>query len=212
MPRLRQILVGLVAFAISHPAGAVPLLLSFTGTIESVDPALAAEFSVGESVSGSIRYEPTTPDSEATSLHGRYEAIERSTFRFGSHTATGSEGTIALSNQNSARPILSLPLEDRFDALTRVTGASFGGFAPFGVWLIMQDTSMTAFVSDSLPTELDLADFDSALVHFFFDPGSQGLTATISTISVTPAPEPAVGAMVLAGLVALGLGRRRGRL
>jgi hypothetical protein len=81
--------------------------------------------------------------------------------------------------------------------------------APLSLYL--SDSSRTAFDSEDLPTSLTLEDFDQALIgQVLFGPGGVSFLAMGTAQSLVQIPEPASGALALAGLLVLALGRRAG--
>lgn len=199
------LLVGLAS-----PAAAFPILVSFTGAISQVDANLASAFSDGAPVSGSFEYESTTPDVQpGNPVFANYsEAPSNGSFQFGTYTATGTTGSI----QIDLAPVHVFGV-----VLGSAVGAPVGAFSLTGLQLRLDDSTGTVFPDDSLPTTLDLGDFDMAAASLVFSDGTTPafVTADLTTLTFTPVPEPAAAALLLAaslaGVLALAHPGRRPR-
>ena len=85
----------------------------------------------------------------------------------------------------------------------------------------MTDSSKTAIDSDALPTQLDLADWDSATLFVdgcpvanpSCDPATQGFSIIATIVGIHYVPEPSLGLLQMTALLTvLGLASyRRGR-
>jgi hypothetical protein len=203
--RLGLTLAAGASLALASAAPATQLIVSFTGSVSIVDPALASQFAIGDPIAGTVVYESTTPDIQPDPTFAVYSgAVGSGAFMFGSYSATGSSGSITVQLGTSS---------DSFEAFVgSVTGAPVGSFAVTDLGLRLEDSSATVFPDDSLPTSLDLADFDIARATIGFDDGNSFalVLADLSALSVTPVsvPEPSAAGLV-AGAFAWFAWRRR---
>jgi hypothetical protein len=203
--------LALVAFA-AGPATAVPLTVSFEGTVEFIPAELASVFTDGDLASGFFQIESTTADTvPANPDVGFYPGPTSWSFTFGSYTATSAGGTaqdyVRIDNDLVLGITIDLYSAEAFD----VSGAAIGSFEPTRLGFSLNDANTTAFSSDALPTSLDLADFSQggrASIRFDDPVSMTSATVTVVLTSVT-VPEP--GALALLGLAGLGLAAARAR-
>jgi len=199
-------LAALLAIAPPAVAPAATITVRFTGSVNFTHLALSSPFSVGDPVGGSFQMTTTAIDGlPADPSIGRY--VADSTLTFGGYS-TASE-SIDVTVLNGAFDALRLLARSCISPCQMAAGLPFHNFR-----LLLFDATGTALADDSVPTSLDVADFDASpasLATLTFLDGTipRDVTAMISTVSVT-VPEP--GALVLVALAAAGgAARRRGR-
>jgi hypothetical protein len=178
--------------------------LRFDGTIvEVVGEVLQARFAVGHPVSGSILYEADQPDAQPQdpTIGDYLGAIYFASYQFETYTVTGASGDIQV--QSGAERMFH-----RLDGSSEaVVGVSVGNLEPRFLSIRFVDSTATAFSDDSLPTSLNLADFDESTALLMFQDGSAnlfGVSAELTALRFTPVPEPAAWAMALAAAATLG--------
>jgi hypothetical protein len=181
------------------PAAAVTISVLGSGTVTTVDPALASEFSPGEAVSFSYTFDSLAPDGSGDPQTGSYLATDLAT-TWGDYAATATIATILIEND--------LP-GDGYGVSSEVgVGDAVGLYALDRIQLELDDASGAAFVDDSLPTSLELADFGERRLLLRFD--YQGLQAFVTaSLDVLVVPEPSAAALLGAALALLSAARRR---
>lgn len=204
----------LAVVAGASEARAALITYDFQGTIDSVDPALAGTFSIGQSLSGLYTFESTTAARAGSdSTFAVFDALTNLAFTLGTYSAS-STGALEIQVDNDP----PAPDSDRYAVVSRasdgLSGPSLGSFSLDFFGFRLDDSTNTVF-SDALilPTSLDLADFDNRRFFLFFRDGSDfvGVSGTIDSLSAVP--EPSSLALGLVG-VATGAGvawRRRRR-
>jgi hypothetical protein len=215
----------LVMLNVSNVA-ATTITYTVTGTVSQASPDIAAQFPVGQAASYSFVVETTTPDSDPNPANGVYvNAIVFSKGSIGTYDFTTANGNLNISNG---------PSSDSLTTFALATGAAVGSdllkFAVVG----LVSNSGVALVNDSIPTSLNLADFDglAKINPQFLRPNGTfaEVIIPIETLSIlgsdtpdggpvngpapvpTPSEVPLPGALslFLTALCALGtLGRRR---
>lgn len=201
LPESRALRAGLlagsllVALALGGRAEAA-LIAQFTGTVTSTTSGLAGGFTVGGLVTGSYRFDETTPDSDATTNRGVYPAIDDYRVQFG-----GSYAASATAGEISVRvPPFGV---HTYAAAASPSGPNVSGLAPTNMVLVLEDSSQTALGSEALPVSLDPGNFDFRVFQLSF--GEDFVSVDLETFSIIP--EPATAALL--GLGAMALGRRR---
>jgi hypothetical protein len=188
--------------ALSTPAAAATITVSFTATIDEVGSEVASAFTLGDTINGSIQIDGATPDSAADASIGFYSgAIDDLSFSFGSYLASASVGQVNVANAAI----------DTFVATTsNATGASVGGLALVNATLNLVDSDGSALSTDAIPLSLLLSDFGTARASIFFEGGtpSRRVGGNLSSLTLS-VPEP--GALALLGLIGLARAARWGR-
>jgi hypothetical protein len=204
-----RLLPALVLLA-SAPAGALPLTVTFTGTVQALDPPLP--FVQGEIGSGSFQIEATTPDGAPSAAVGSYLGPVNFSFTIGSYTATSAGGTSAdfVRVDDVTPPAVGADLYTA--EAYNVSGATLlDSYFPTRLTFVLNDQTATAFASDALPASLDLADFSYGTASIRFEgPGMGDLANVTLLLTSVGVPEPAAGLL----LVLAAIGRRapqRGR-
>ena len=133
-----------------------------------------------------LAIQDTDPDPNRGEYVGAPSGI---TFQFGSYVATseggGSGDAVAVRN--------FLNFDDYRMNAVLVSGAAVNGFVPTNLMIVLIDDSASVFVDDTLPVDLDLADFSQALATIIFQqPGlpSPNVQATIASLTVTDLTDP----------------------
>lgn len=207
---------SLAAFALAlaalgaGPAAAVPLTVSFEGTVEFIPAELASVFTDGDPASGSFQIESTTADTAPANPDlGFYPGPTSWSFTFGSYTATSAGGTAQDYVRIDDDLVLGITIDLYSAEAFGVSGAAIGALEPTRLIFSLNDGNATAFSDDSLPASLDLADFSQggrASIRFDDPVGMTSATVTVVLTSVV-VPEP--GALALLGLAGLGLAAAR---
>ena len=209
---LRAGAVGL-ALTLAAPAAGLAAPITFTGqgTVGSVDMALSAFFSVGDTLTYSYTFESTTVARIGSdSNFAVFDALTGMSLSIGGFSASSSS---ALEIQVDNDP--GMGNHDRYATVSRgtdgLTGMGAGAFIVDFFGTRLDDSSDTVF-SDALilPTAIDLNDFDSRIFFLFFTDPAGGLHVVDGTLTaLAPIPEPGTLGIAAVGLAALGLMRRR---
>jgi hypothetical protein len=158
----RIILLGLVLIVSVSVAGAAEITMHYSGTVTSTDAnAVAiAEIEVGDSVTGQFTFDSDTPDEmPAVPLSGLYEAYSL-TLAVHGFNYTASDNNISVANDSA---LFGEGLVDAFEIVTGlrdVIGPSLSELPPAQIDLVIVDTDATVFADDSLPTSLDISEFE----------------------------------------------------
>jgi hypothetical protein len=207
--RSRVALTSLFLALVPAPAFAVPLTVSFQGTISAVDPLLASAFSPGQSVSGSFQIESTAADTVANPAVGLYLGPTNFTYGFGTYTATAAGGTASDFLRIDDDLVLGTNTVDIYAVeAAGVSGAAIGIFQPSRLLLTLGDATATVFSSDAIPTSLDLSTFSNHSASIRFADNGDVALVTANLTSVAVIPEPSSSALVGLGLLALCVRRR----
>ena len=213
-------LVVLTLSAVNSPAHAVLLNFTFGGEVTALldsegDPTtlLSSQFAVDDRFTLTFSIDTETPDgTPGDASMGSYEGVTGLSFSFtNGYSASDSEPT----NLFIFDEFFSTSDQFQVGASTP-SGPSVGGFDAVEFFLILLDTSATVFTSDSIPTDLDLGDFNgSQFAVTFEDSGSQQVlvNSEIDSLSVTAIPEPSafLFGSVVAALVGVCSNTRRRR-
>jgi len=218
--RVRQVAMataaaaGLLMVVASGVAEAAPVTLTFSGTIDVVDPGLSGQFGINQTFSGSYTFESTTAARTGSiSTVAAFDALTALNFNVGGYTGSFSSSTpkteILINNGIGGQDGYAV-LSKKSDGLT---GADVGGFSLAGFFITLIDPTGLAF-SDALllPGTLDLSKFASAQFTLQFargdvtqvvqgDLASLALASEPSTPVPTPVPEPCTLALLATGLI-----------
>jgi hypothetical protein len=99
------------------------------------------------------------------------------------------------------------PTVDRFSFLTEVNQA-FGGVTLIGLGLVLEGPA-TLFDAGAGPFVIDLEDFTTKQAFISWQSGSLFFSDTSFSPTITVIPEPGTLLLISAGLLGVGLGRRR---
>jgi len=157
----------------SAPAGALPLTVTFTGTVQALDRPLPSL--QGEIGSGSFQIESTTPDDLPGAGGGRYHSPVNFSFTIGGYTATSAGGTfqdfVLINDVTPPASSADLYTAEAYN----VSGATLlDYYFPTRLTFVLNDQTATAFASDALPTSLDLADFTYGFASIRFEGPGMG--------------------------------------
>lgn len=198
------------------PAQAATLFEFYgTGVVTGTNTQVATDagIAVGDFASLRFTFDADTPDSNSDRFVGEYDnaIVGPVVGVFGPETFRTS-GTSRLSVTEQRR----FPSIDSFNGRTDTTGTSDSG-ALTGVRLafVFQDFRDETISSDALLTELPFTGFEVAEFGVFQPDTNVEILATFSSASITPVvpvPLPASIPLLLAGLGALALLRRRREL
>jgi hypothetical protein len=207
-------LIALLLFP-GAEASAVPIDWAVTGVLSQIDDlndeVWGGQFQVGMPFTGTVRWDTAIPDSDADPEVGRY-------------AADPAMGRIRLSMQVAGdefetdpvafSTILILddgPAGDRIQVDTNPSVISSGPLVS-GLELLLLSSRTDVLDDDSLPTALDIADWNQT--HFLgftsgFVSGSKIGIAFGEIRTITQIPEPGTAVLVALGLGGLAWQRRR---
>jgi hypothetical protein len=204
--RISKLLALSLLLAVPSLARADIIVVSWSGTIDSVDPALASVFSIGDAASGSFLIDSETVDLDADPGVGFYfDAASIVSFSFDTYSAGADKGTLFVTDGAGSSP-------DEMIVVAGFTGDPVAGLASSSFGWGLGDDSQTVFSSDAIPLSLDLSDFTGNFARMTFTDGIDPhiVSAVMTTLSYTVVPEPGSAALLAAGLLALALRRRAG--
>ncbi|OHB63963.1 MAG: hypothetical protein A2Y77_10180 [Planctomycetes bacterium RBG_13_62_9] len=185
----------------------------------SVETSLSSHFAVGDLMHVSITYESTTLDWWAADpSSGLYLAITSLDVSVGSYTASGSDGSFIIHDNDSGRDYVSGQVLSAAASMgSPFTGTLTGpDVAGLPLWMFdvgLSDSTQTALSSDALPTSFDPSRFDYRQLSLAWrhetDHGTYNdrIVATDFTSTSSFHPVPVPGALLLAGL-GLGMASR----
>jgi hypothetical protein len=205
------------------PASALPITYTFTGTVSQdfTGNPLAAQFSNGQSVSGTITVDPSVGDDDSDPGIGAYlDSLLFFEITIGSYTASATGGSLDVFDDMPDDGLFfgAAINEGNYAGSAIVTGAPVAGLELGILALSFLDTTDSALGSDAFPTGIVLGDW-AASGFFGFQtaaPGYEehlvGFNLETFTQQDTVVPEP--GTFVLLGsacLVLLAARLRRSR-
>ena len=158
------------------------ITFDFGGYVSQVSSSLSGTFSVGDSISGSYTFDSSTPDFSGNPDFGTYFAVTQFDALVGSYLASATGDNINVTD--------GLDGKDEYQAIAKppnLVAAPIGGLEISMLLLELTDETMSAFSSDSLPTFVDLADFDTArlVLRFGESPDYSFVIATLDGLIPT---------------------------
>lgn len=207
---------GLAALLISFSsliARADIITITFSGTVDFVDPFIGSQFSVGQSLTGSFSFDSTAlPRPGSDNQFAVYDSLTNLNFTIDSYAASSSGAPeIQVDNDPPA------PFSDRYAVVSRDTdglvGPNVNGFQLTSFAFRLDDLQNSAFSSAlTLPTSLDNNLFENRQFFLFFVDGSidQGasVSGTLDVANVTAVPVPPGIVLGLVGIGCLAIRRR----
>ena len=160
-PSFLAIYVFFISYASLTNAGMVTA--TYTGTVTSTNTGTVtiSEVKVGDTVTGQYVFDDTVADElPLDPVNGRYEASQFS-LTVNGFNYSSADNTIAILDNGVPGP--GLPAVDLYEVVTSLgntPGPSLSGLPPSQIDLIVVDTDTTAFSDDSLPTSLNIEDFE----------------------------------------------------
>ena len=206
-----------ISFLLASSSHAAPIGFALSGTISEVNDLgniFGGQFAVGMPFTGMISYDPATlTDSNPDPATGRYEDDPI-------------QGQIELTMQVAGESFSTNPLEfgvglvldngpagDRFSLNTNPNQIS-SSIPINSIEMVLLSSSNSVLSDDSLPTTLDLADWDQTRYLAFSSvsfPDIGIVFGEIASITAIPAPEPGTGILIALGTGLAALRRRPGR-
>jgi len=179
---------------------AVPITFQTSGTVVSVDPALAGTFSAGNTLSLLYTFESTTPPrAGSTAFSAVFDALKSLSFSISGY---GASSTGAREIQTDVSPS---GINDRYTLVSRasegLTGAPVGGNALTEFRMLLDHSPGTVFSNaQNLPTDSQsLNTFEDK--NFFIVFGSPQVSGNLTDFRLVPAP----GSLLLLGSGLVGL-------
>lgn len=190
------VLLALFVIPLGWADSAHAVDFNFSGTVTQPG-AFFPGSSVGDPFTGTLYYDPTRPDTDPDPSLGNYNMSDPSHTYLALSISVGGV-TIGLINPSLSCSILvsNLPGGDTFTAGGEV-------LAPSSITL--SDSTGAALTSDALPTNLDIANWDSGVITVRDFVGVSEVPF-IGTINGTRAvPEPTISTLLAMASVALAL-------
>lgn len=209
---IRCLILGLIF--VTGVVRAAPVTYQFGGTISSVDPLLAGEISPDATFFGSVTFDTSTADSDPNPTRGVYTPAPAFSLVVGGLSYSrnsGGSGSVTIQNEFS-------PSVDSFLANSggQIIGQEILGYSAFGIFLLLEDYTGTAFSGDGFPLDPpDFSDFDLASFRMQFrnDLGEAvGIAGSLNFLreeNIVSIPEPASLMLFGLSLACLGLLRQR---
>ena len=213
MTRVFSLFFALILSTALLPSNAYSATYNFDAIASNIDPALTAAGYSATSMSGRFSYDPATSASFSSLSLSAYDGA-LTEFNVsnvsGSNTATSPTGDIDILNNfggiggfndqfNIAMNGFSNP------QLPQTFATDAVGYSLFSVALIFIDSSESVFLDSSLPSMLNLDDFDRGVLTFLYTSGIRtGLAEfELTRLSVVPLPAGFLLLLVAVGLLSL---------
>ncbi len=221
--KMTYIVAGVLLFS-SASVMAVPIIIDYTGTINSVGASISGfGVNVNDSITGQFVYDTLTPDTNPDANYGNYLALSYSiTFQSGfSATSLNTGITVQNDQQNGSA---TLPADGMTVRANSVSGDSLNGRSvnAFQFGLRRENISGHLWMDDFLPDASDwagitLADINAPDWHWMqfqllgddsiFD--SQIRWDIDSFTATSKVPEPTTVLLIGIGLIILGFANRK---
>jgi len=199
----------------SGPTYAGPIFLEFSGTLNFIQSELNSDFSLGDTVTGSYRYDTFNPFDvfPENDEIARYHVLTGFTVNVANHSWTSiDDGYIQVRDRLPTSPF---PLEERYSVVQQVFSADSSS--------TRDDLSLVSVYTDAITgmNELDgigLPDFvpftaSDYMVRFSFNSAFNGrlqMDAELDSISLVS--EPSAISIFIVGIITLVLSRRRNHI
>ena len=186
-----------------YQAQAMVLTYTFEGNVAVLDGQAPSPFNIGQTLSGSISYDTSTPASSMGPMNAAYnDAITLLNVALGSYSLSGSGGTINIVNNNDL-------LGDNISLQVPVTGASLNGIHPVTFSAGLQDFTGLAIDGTNLGPLPVFSAFSPStfFLTFALEESGPAIPQTLMVsgpiTSVTPVPIPAAAVLFASGLMYL---------
>lgn len=207
---ISRLVIAFAALALgAGTAKAVPVTVTFQGSVATIDPDWAAFFSTIDTLSGSFVYESSTPAFDTMFSTDRFlpfTIVPVGSATVGAYTATFTGGLVFLELTTSSF--------DQFQTLVSGTGPDVVPSPEFT--FLVRDDQNSWIPTAALPqTFLPLANY--AVARWFLEfGGAGGVGGPLTSLSATiggqvVVPEPALDGMAALGLLAAAARRRARR-
>ena len=189
--------------------------VTITGKLDTVDPALAGTFSVGQMLTSTYKFNSATPPrAGSNSTFAVFDALQSLTFTIGGYTAS-STGAPEIQVDNNP----GMGNHDRYAVVARASDGLMGppvAGKPLSSFSFRLDDSTDTVFTNALilPTSLSLSSFDSNRFFVFFvdGPDLRIASGTLTTLDSSSVPEPSGAALMVLGLAGVSVaGRLRRR-
>jgi len=152
---------------------AAPVTFNISGTVSSVDPLLTSFFSVGDSMRSSFTYESAVGPVVCQAFFCSFTAITAFSYTVGDFSGGGSNGRVDLQT-------FGVPQRDEIDFLVPVT-TSLPGFLSDREFVVsLTDSTGTRLNNLTLPTRVNVSDYDSSRWFVGFSRVSDGQFAFVN--------------------------------
>jgi hypothetical protein len=154
---------------------AIPVTVNINGLVSSVDPLLASFFSVGDPMTSSFTYESSVGPFHCEPFICGFDAVTAFSFTVGNTSGVGSSGQVQVVGED-------VP----YDAISFLGGGTVTPNLPGFIFdrefaISLTDSTGAALSSKStLPTSVNLADFDSTRWFAGFSRSSDGQFAFVN--------------------------------
>ena len=219
MARLLRLTIAILIILLPTMALADLITIQASGTTDIISQIPALNGLLGKNLSLTAVYSDTATDTNVGDpSRGEYDAglISFSATLDGQTVASGLFPSLFVGNDLGGPTFF-----DEFTVGSQGAGlnVSFPGLGPYTSAIVnmrLSDSTQSVFSDDSLPTSLNLADFDLAFIAVLLFPQTNDFNtrvdATITSLTVTvvpEVPEPTTLALACLGLVGVACVRRR---